>query len=589
MASEKFPSRNLIAAVDFGSTHACTRIYNDKCAKLAEAILPSNTSSPETCWDVLCELLQLAISRNLPIISVFCRETSVPVTRLCTWQEINASAYASSRNNSHFIKALNRSGRILYKVVPNAKFKMISHYKLTCIFAVTRLAHMFDEDPMLYEKCRDGELVYGCLETWLLWRLTGGRAWCTDVSCTSATGAFDPSIPGLSPIILNFLKISPKSFPAICPTSTFFGEIRCGPLGDLGGAVKGRRVRVTALIGDSQAAMLGEGCLRVGDAKLTLGTGAFLNVNIGSHVIPPNTGFYPVVGWAQSARTDSSLSCEALPDTELKNVTYLIEGFNSDAGSSLIKLKEAGYFQTYAELEQILRTTSGSFDMAVETSPFFVPSSLGLRKVSPKKRARLREGEKALTFVNTNTTLTEGGIFVGLPGPLSQRNLSTSIRHSVLFALMDSIVMSARLLFVKGVNKELISDISVLRLNGNLTQSDWLMQRLADTLDLPVERSAISETCCLGAAIAAGVGAGIWDTYAEAVQCARKQSTKLPLSEASKAPQTRFTPNPAFVNCMESRYFHWTAVCAHALAVHDSELADSETSVALNSLLKLTK
>lgn len=91
--------------------------------------------------------------------------------------------------------------------------------------------------------------------------------------------------------------------------------------------------------------------------------------------------------------------------------------------------------------------------MAVETSPFFVPSSLGLRKVSLKKRMRSRDGEKALTFVNTNTTLTEGGIFVGLPEPLSQRNLPTSTRHSVLFALMDSIVMSARLLFVKGVNK----------------------------------------------------------------------------------------------------------------------------------------
>ncbi|KAL5961860.1 putative glycerol kinase 5 [Taenia solium] len=494
----------------------------------------------------------------------------------------------------------------------------------------------------LYEKCRDGELVYGCLETWLLWRLTGGRAWCTDVSCTSATGAFDPSIPGLSPIILNFLKISPKSFPAICPTSTFFGEIRCGPLGDLSGAMKGRRVRVTALIGDSQAAMLGEGCLRVGDAKLTLGTGAFLNVNIGSHVIPPNTGKYlcmmmvqeDLVGWAQSARTDGSLSCETLPDTELKNITYLIEGFNSDAGSSLIKLKEAGYFQTYAELEQILRVTSGSFDMAVETSPFFVPSSLGLRKVSRKKRARSREGEKALTFVNTNTTLTEGGIFVGLPGLLSQRNLPISTRHSVLFALMDSIVMSARLLFVKGVNKayannalslgfdwppralflpsqlffvgqrqvaspgkvggvinfvELVPDISVLRLNGNLTKSDWLMQRLADTLDLPVERSAISETCCLGAAIAAGVGAGIWGTYAEAVQCVGEQSAKLLSSEASKTPQTLFTPNPASVACMESRYFHWTTVCAHALAAYDSELADGEPSVALNSLLKFIK
>ncbi|VDM18282.1 unnamed protein product [Hydatigera taeniaeformis] len=601
MASEKRSSRNLIAAVDFGSTHACTRIYN---AKLESA--------------------------------------------------------------------LNRSGRMLYKVVPNAKFKMISHYKLTCIFAVTRLAHMFDEDPVLYEKCRDGEFVYGCLETWLLWRLTGGRAWCTDVSCTSATGAFDPSILGLSPMILNFLKISPKSFPAICPTSTFFGEIRCGPLGDPGGAVKGRRVRVTALIGDSQAAMLGEGCLRVGDAKLTLGTGAFLNVNIGSHVIPPNTGkysfqiarhlmtlnffevgFYPVVGWAQSARTDTSLSCEALPDTELKNVTFLIEGFNSDAGSSLNKLKEAGtshnvellllllsdvcgirtdtqlcfeyvleiaciVFREYSAHYNDSGTTftppmsagiqrlsllvlfiidiilashwlNNSFDMAVETSPVFVPSSLGLRKVSLKKRARLREGEKTLTFVNTNTTLTEGGIFVGLPEPLSQRNLPISTRHSALFALMDSIVMSARLLFVKGVNKELVSDISVLRLNGNLTQSDWLMQRLADTLNLPVERSAISETCCLGAAIAAGVGAGIWDTYAEAVQCVRKQNARLALPEASKAPHTRFIPNPASVAHMQSRYFQWTTVCAHALAAHDSELVDSEPIISLNSLLKLSK
>ncbi|CDS40192.1 glycerol kinase 5 [Echinococcus multilocularis] len=602
MPSERRPLRNLIAAVDFGSTHACARIYNDKC--LAEAILPSNTSDPEACWSVLCNLLQSVITRSgIRTSDVYClglsvqrntfliwnRETSVPVTRLCTWQEINASAYASNRNNSQFIKALNRSGKMLYKVVPNAKFKMISHYKLTCIFAVTRLAHMFDEDPMLYEKCRDGEFVYGCLETWLLWRLTGGRAWCTDVSCTSATGAFDPSIPGLSPIILNFLKISPKSFPAICPTSTFFGEIHCGPLGDLGGAAKRRRVRVTAIIGDSQAAMLGEGCLSVGDAKLTLGTGAFLNVNIGSRVIPPNTGFYPVVGWAQSARTDSSLSCEVVPDTELKNVTYLIEGFNSDAGSSLIKLKEAGYFQSYTELEQILGTTSGSFDMAIETSPFFVPSSLGLRKVSRKRRTRSCEGEKALTFVNTNTTLTDGGIFVGLPGPLYQRNLPTSTRHAVLFALMDSIVMSARLLFVKGVNKELASDISVLRLNGNLTQSDWLMQRLADTLDLPVERSAISETCCLGAAIAAGVGAGIWDTYAEAVQCVHEQNTRLASSKAPKALKTRFIPNPASAACMESRYFHWTSVCAHTLAAHDSEFTKRKSSVALNSLLKFTK
>ncbi|KAM3171762.1 hypothetical protein ACTXT7_015959 [Hymenolepis weldensis] len=88
--------------------------------------------------------------------------------------------------------------------------------------------------------------------------------------------------------------------------------------------------------------MLGEGCLNVGDAKLTLGTGSFLCVNIGSEIVPPNTGFYPVVGWSKSVRTDESLSCEDIPDTKLEDITFLLEGFNSDSGNSLVKLKESG-------------------------------------------------------------------------------------------------------------------------------------------------------------------------------------------------------------------------------------------------------
>ncbi|VDO00279.1 unnamed protein product [Rodentolepis nana] len=223
---------NCILAVDFGSTHAFARIYNDKCENLAESVMSSKTTDPEVCWTVMNDLFEdvlkracvrpidlngLGISVQRNTFLLWNRETSLPVTRLSTWQENTASSYASNRNNSHF----------------------------------------------LYEKCRKGELVFGCLETWLLWRLTGGRAWCTDASCSSASGAFDPSI------------------------------VRCGPLADIGNdssKSSSRRVRVTALIGDSQAAMLGEGCLNVGDAKLTLGTGSFLCVNIGSSLVPPNTG-----------------------------------------------------------------------------------------------------------------------------------------------------------------------------------------------------------------------------------------------------------------------------------------------------------
>uniref|UniRef100_A0A5K3FD71 FGGY_N domain-containing protein n=1 Tax=Mesocestoides corti TaxID=53468 RepID=A0A5K3FD71_MESCO len=388
-----FLSQSLIVSVDFGSTHACARIYDESCRSLAESVLPSGELDPESYWQVLCNLLSsvlksklnffffISLGSHVPSSAVYClglsvqrntfllwdryvagsfdiirRKTSKPVSRLCTWQETNASAYASSRNNTYFIKALNKTGKVLYKIVPCTKFKLASHFKLTCIFVVTRLAHMFDEDPTLYERCRKGELVFGCLETWFLWRLTGGRAWCTDVSCISTTGAFDPCQLGISPIIMNLVEMSPKIFPAICPTSTFYGEVRFGPLGrspeELAAGIK--RVRVTALIGDSQAAMLGEGCLNRGDAKLTLGTGAFLNVNIGSKAIPPKTGFYPVIGWAQSVRSNAEESCERIADTKLSNVTYLLEGFNSDAGNTLTRLKDSGFFRSYSELEEIL-------------------------------------------------------------------------------------------------------------------------------------------------------------------------------------------------------------------------------------------
>ncbi|KAM3184255.1 hypothetical protein ACTXT7_008694, partial [Hymenolepis weldensis] len=179
MISDENSPQNLIMAVDFGSTHACARIYNEKCESLAESTMPSKTNDPEICWTLMCNLIQAVLKRA-------CVH---PTDLNCLGKHhVQLLVFVHGR------KSLNKSGKLLYKVAPTPKFKMASHYQLTCMFSVTRLAHMFQEDPTLYEKCRKGELVYGCLETWLLWRLTGGRSWCTDVSCISATGAFDPSI-----------------------------------------------------------------------------------------------------------------------------------------------------------------------------------------------------------------------------------------------------------------------------------------------------------------------------------------------------------------------------------------------------------
>ncbi|VDO13426.1 unnamed protein product [Rodentolepis nana] len=324
------------------------------------------------------------------------------------------------------------------------------------------------------------------------------------------------------------------------------------------------------------------------------------------------------------------MSCEDVPDTKLEDVTFLLEGFNSDAGNSLLKLKEAGFFDSYSELEDTLKSITPSFDATLDGSSYFIPSSLGLKPSSTGSQFRMDDSERALSFVNTNTYLTDGGIFVGLP--LRRRKgqvcITKSLKQAAVFALMDSLVMAARLLFVKGINKEfwriltgwyrcgsityscpfreffplekpsvvgivfvgvrspyakllnhkicveLASEITVLRVNGNLTRSDWLMQRLADTLNLPVERSSTSETCCLGAAIAAGIGAGIWKTYGDAVK----------LLQASK---TRFEPIPPSVLRMRRRYLYWTGACAKVIAAHNSRSIELGEVISLNDLVSL--
>ncbi|VDL58230.1 unnamed protein product [Hymenolepis diminuta] len=98
-------------------------------------------------------------------------------------------------------------------------------------------------------------------------------------------------------------------------------------------------------------------------------------------------------------------------------------------------------------------TFPSSFDAKLDDSSYFVPSSLGLKKSSIKSRSRKPNSEKVLTFVNTNTSLVDGGLFVGLPLKAGQTSLIKPLKHAALFGLMDSFVMAARLLFVKGVNK----------------------------------------------------------------------------------------------------------------------------------------
>ncbi|VDN16403.1 unnamed protein product [Dibothriocephalus latus] len=157
MASEE----DLILSVDFGSTHACARLYTKDL--VSEAVHNEEAPlDPEEYWKILCKLIEDVLRPNKKLASaVRCfglsvqrnsfllwdRATSEPVTEMSCWHDTSASAFAAHLNQSRSVEAMNKSGRILYKILPSSKFKMISNYKLTGIFACTRLAHKFAENP----------------------------------------------------------------------------------------------------------------------------------------------------------------------------------------------------------------------------------------------------------------------------------------------------------------------------------------------------------------------------------------------------------------------------------------------------------
>lgn len=583
---------NLILGIDFGSTHACSRLYTHKLHEVGSHTIPLTDCTnldPEEAWLNLCELIEGVLrDAGVNYLSVMClglsvqrnsfllwdRRTSKPLTGISSWQDTTSADYTAEKNQSSFIKFLNASGRMLYPVVQAQKLKLFATFRLKNACACMRLSYLLQNDPLLAQRCHNGEVMYGCLETWLLWRLTGKETWATDVSCSSATGVYDPFAVGWSSTLLQFLKIPKEILPNVYPTSHNFGLVRCGPLAQANNSKEekgGHVVRVTAIIGDAQAATLGEGCLSPGDAKLTLGTGGFLNINTGSKAIARGKGFYPLIGWsAMDIRRPSHFGVNTF--ASFPSITYLLEGFNSEAGTAVEALRRLGLFQSFEEAEDLLVTASRE---EWNRSPsMYVPSSIGLQQpVSQSdnsvKGTRLK---RSLTFVNTNCLIEGGGVFVGLPElptNVPARLLPPALRAELLHAAFESIAMSAKLMIEHALSKSKSSrsyiPIKELRVNGNLSNSNWLMQRLADLLRFPIERSSISETSCLGAGIAAGVGAGIWANYESAEKVLRAQTHRRHVDSSDgqqpNARGRRFQPQQSTADRIEPRYAEWLQIC----------------------------
>jgi glycerol kinase len=328
-------------------------------------------------------------------------------------------------------------------------------------FSATKLRWILDHVDGARAKAEAGQLAAGTIDTWLLWNLTGGKVHATDVSNASRTMAFNIHTLDWDAELEQILGLpeSEKIWPMVNASAGRFGET----------TLFGRSIPITGIAGDQQSAMFGQGCYRAGMAKNTYGTGCFLLMNTGPEAKVSHHRLLTTIAWQVGNK-----------------VTYALEGAIFSAGASLQWLEQVGIYHGTTELDKL--------DASIEDSEgvYFVPAFAGLGAPQWDPNAR-----------GTLLGLTRG----------------TEKAHLVRAALDAMAYQSDEVLQLMVKDSGL--PLTELRVDGGISVSDRLMQLQADLSGVQVNRPEERETTALGAALLAGIGAGIYPNL-DALEQVRK-------------------------------------------------------------------
>ncbi len=321
-------------------------------------------------------------------------------------------------------------------------------------FSGTKIAWLLENLPGARERAERGELACGTIDTWLIWQLTRGRVHATDVSNASRTLLFNLHTLAWDNEILNYFRIPASLLPEVKSSSEVFGET----------ALFGVPVRIAGVAGDQQASLFGQQCFGRGMVKNTYGTGCFLLMNTGGEIPRSESGLLGTVAWGRQGRT-----------------VYALEGSVFIAGAAIQWLRdEMKLISNAAESETLARAVPDTHGV------YFVPAFVGLG--APHWDAYAR---------GTITGLTRG-----------------ANRYHLVRAALESIAYQTR-----GVVDAMTQDSGLrpkmLRVDGGAARNDFLCQFQADTLGIPVERPATTESTALGAAYLAGLTTGFWQDEQE--------------------------------------------------------------------------
>ncbi|HIY31428.1 MAG TPA: glycerol kinase GlpK [Candidatus Mediterraneibacter avicola] len=381
------------------------------------------------------DIAGIGITNQRETVVVWDRITGEPICRAIVWQ---------CRRTSDYCDSLKEKGL-------TEKFKKKTGLVIDAYFSGTKVKWILDNVPGARERARRGELLFGTVETWLIWKMTKGRIHVTDYSNASRTMLFNINTLQWDDEILTELDIPRCMLPEVRPSSCIYGETDPSFLGG--------PIPIAGAAGDQQAALFGQTCFTPGEAKNTYGTGCFLLMNTGDTPVFSKNGLITTIAWGLDGE-----------------ITYALEGSIFVAGAAIQWLRDE---------MRLIDSAADSAYMAQKVPDtngcYVVPAFTGLGAPHWDQYAR--------------------GTIVGITRGVNKYHIIRATLESLAYQVND--VLSA-------MNADSGIALAALKADGGASANDFLMQFQADIINAPVKRPACVETTAAGAAYLAGLAVGYW-------------------------------------------------------------------------------
>ena len=415
--------------------HDANEIWSTQLGVAVEAMSMVNAKA--------CDIAAIGITNQRETAIVWNKETGEPVYNAIVWQ---------CRRTSDIADALKKKGL-------EDCFHKKTGLKIDAYFSATKIKWILDNVKGARELANEGKLLFGTVETWLIWKLTKGQAHVTDYSNASRTMLFNIKTLEWDDDILKELDIPKSMLPKPMPSSCVYGYSDPAFFGD--------SIPIAGAAGDQQAALFGQTCFKAGEAKNTYGTGCFLLMNTGEMPVFSNNGLVTTIAWGLDGK-----------------VNYALEGSIFVAGAAIQWLRDG---------MRLIDSASDSEYMATKVKGthgcYVVPAFTGLGAPHWDQYAR--------------------GTIVGITRGTNKNHIIRATLESIALQVCD---------VIDAMKADAGTEITTLKVDGGASANNFLMQFQADMLDAAVKRPACVESTAMGAAYLAGLAVGYWENKEDVIK-----------------------------------------------------------------------